>query len=96
MESENVKERLTNMLHKKRSDLQDREQKEVEFAEFSKTIKQEKDDSNLYQETANEINASSTTNDYQEHFITLQEILDEKKKALLHNPDVIRFLQNKK
>lgn len=98
MESENVKERLTSMLHKKLSDLQEREQKEVENTDLLKSIKQEKDES---QETADsttnpQANETVAITDYQEPSITLQEILDEKKRALLHHPDVIKFLTNKK
>lgn len=97
MESENVKERLTSMLHKKRSDQQDRENKEAESSEFPKIIKQEKEESNISQETLSDASLSNNNDDYyQEPAITLQEILDEKKRVLLHDPNVIKFLLNKK
>lgn len=96
MESENVKERLTCMLHKKLSDLQEREQK-PEYVDFSKPIKQENDETQYAQkDTINTGNEPSASVDkYQEPTITLQEILDEKKKALLRHPDVIKYFANK-
>lgn len=94
MENENVKERLTSMLHKKLSDLQEREQKD-EYIDFNKPIKQENEESQCVTKDLSG-DSSVGVGECEEPIITLQEILDEKKKALLSHPDVIKYFRNKK
>lgn len=96
MESENVKERLNSLLHKKISDLQEKEREIKE--EEQQEVKQEADDKCETPYLSEDTNISS---ELPESCITpytyypLREILNEKKKALLANKDVINFIQNK-
>lgn len=99
MDSENVKERLTTMLHKKLSDLQERESRATKYNELSESsIKQEEEDNKNTPSETNVFTVAEANNsvDVQEDYIPLQEILDEKKRALLRNKEVIKFLQSKK
>lgn len=93
-----MKEILNNLLHKKLSEQQERDL-EVKTDGESPAIKQETEETR-----------SSVLSEKQEgcgyedvaigdsvpvHGVTLQEILNEKKKLLLRNTDVVKFLEGK-
>lgn len=99
METENVKERLNTLLHKKMIE-QERECKNPSPPEQSVFVKQEVDRDKICNGVA-ELAENSTENiecgtkeQFTESFL-LHDILNEKKKALLQDKDVINFFQNK-
>lgn len=107
MESENVKERLNTLLHKKLIE-QERENKDVQQSqppEEAMSIKQEidceKNSTDCETEATTESPRTTTGNlecDLRENLtenILLHDILNEKKKALLRDKDVMQFFQNK-
>lgn len=105
METENVKEILNNLLHKKLSDLQQDKEKEKqndgensnkvqikeEVLDDSKNFKQDVH----YFEHSNGICEKLEKDEFHFDGVTLQEILNEKKKCLLRNPEIVALFQSK-
>lgn len=105
MESENVKERLNTLLHKKLIE-QERENKDSQLSqppEEAVSIKQEidceKNSTDCETEATTESPRTGNSEyDFRENVtenILLHDILNEKKKALLRDKDVMQFFQNK-
>lgn len=97
METENVKERLNSLLQKKMIE-QERESKNSSPAEQTVSVKQEIDRDRISNGESAENSIENVEYDPKEQFtesVLLHDILNEKKKALLQDKDVISFFQNK-
>lgn len=97
METENVKERLSSLLQKKMIE-QERECKNPSPSEQTVAVKQEIDRDRISNGESAENSVENVEYDPKEPFtesVLLHDILNEKKKALLQDKDVINFFQNK-
>lgn len=104
-EPKDVRERLNSLILKKIYDQQERESKEIkkeeEETQSGVVVKREVDCDTTEEKQPENVEHNKhypkATSEYNIFFrnVSLNEILNEKKKALLRDPQVVNFLQNK-